>query len=188
MSIFKAQISFPADSALPRDQMSITPHFFGDNAQALANALKTNLIANAQVNIHPFKVKIYDAMQPPPSYPLATAEQTGTPLNSGGAREICLCLSYFSTYNRPRYRGRLFLPLFLVGGSIDLRPTPAQQAAALAFADALTDNLPATHNWVVFSKTNKQSYGVSDIWCDDEWDVQRSRGLRGTSRLTAKVA
>lgn len=187
MSIFKALVAFPSDSMLPRDEMAITPHFFGDNAQALANALKANLIAFPATATRPFKIKVYDAQQPPPSYPLATAEQTGTAPATGIPREITLCLSYFSTYNRPSYRGRLYLPYMLIGGSAGTRPTTAQQQAVLDFAQVLTSNLPASHNWVVYSKKLNKSYGVSDIWCDDEWDIQRSRGLRGTSRLTAKV-
>jgi hypothetical protein len=187
MSIFKAQISFPSDSALPRDEMSITPHFFGDNAQALANALKANLIAYPDTATRPFKIKVYDAQQAPPSYPLATAEQTGTPPATGVPREITLCLSYYSTYNRPSYRGRLYLPYVLIGGSAGTRPTVTQQNAALGFRTVLTTNLPASHNWVVYSKKLNKSFGVSDCWVDDEWDIQRSRGLKGTSRVTAKV-
>jgi hypothetical protein len=188
MSIFKAVISFPMDSALPRDEMAITPHFFGDNAQGLANALKANLIAFPAVGTKPFKVKVYDAVKAPPSYPLAQAEQTGTPTNNTTPREICLCLSYFSTYNRPSYRGRLYLPHVLVGGAQATRPTTVQRDAVIAFADVLAKNLPPSHNWVVYSKKLGQSFGVSDVWVDDEWDVQRSRGLRGTTRTTAKVA
>ena len=45
MAVYRAQISFPADSALPRDEMSITPHYTGDNPGGLANALKANLVA-----------------------------------------------------------------------------------------------------------------------------------------------
>lgn len=187
MSIFKAAISFPADSALPRDELTITPHFFGDNAQALANALKANLIAFPAVATKPFKIKIYDAQKAPPSYPVATAEQTGAAPATGAPREICLCLSYYSTYNRPSYRGRLFLPALLFGGAQGTRPTTAQQNAVIGFRTVLSAGLPASHNWVVYSKTLGQSFGVTDVWCDDEWDVQRSRGLRGTARVTAKT-
>lgn len=185
--IFKAVISFPMDSALPRDEVAITPHYFGDNAGALAAALKANLIAFPAIGARPFKVKIYDAEKAPPSYPLATGEQTGAAPQTGSPREICMCLSYFSTYNRPSYRGRLYLPQTLFGGAQNTRPTPAQQQAVVDFADVLNTNLPPAHNWVVYSRKLKQANGVSDVWCDDEWDVQRSRGLRGTSRVTAKT-
>lgn len=187
MSVFKVAIAFPADSALPRDEMAITPHFSGDNAQALANALKANLIAFPAVATKPFKIKVYDAQKAPPSYPIATAEQTGTAPATGVPRELSLCLSYYSTWNRKSYRGRLYLPYTLIGGAAGTRPTTTQQNAVLAFRTVLTTGLPATHNWVVYSRKLNQANGVSDVWCDDEWDVQRSRGLKGTARVTAKV-
>jgi len=185
--IFKVAMQFPLDTALPRDAVSITPHFFGDNAGALANALKANLIAHPSVATRPFLIKVYDAQKAPPSYPLAIAEQAGTAPASGAPREICLCLSYYSTYNRPSTRGRLYLPHMLVGGSQGTRPTTVQMDAVLDFAQVLTTNLPASHNWIVYSKKTGQSGGVTNIWCDDEWDVQRSRGLRGTTRQEGTV-
>lgn len=186
MSIFRAQISFPTDTALPRDELVITPHYNGDNASALCNALKANLIAYGGVGIKPFKIKVYDALKAPPSYPLATAEQTGTAAVSIGPREVSLCLSYYSTYNRPSYRGRLYLPNWLLGGSCGIRPTVPQRDAALAFHAVLANGLPAQHRFAVYSRKNRESYSVSDFWVDDEWDTVRARGMKGTARVTAK--
>jgi hypothetical protein len=167
--------------------MTITPHYNGDNAQALANALKANLLGYPATSLRPFKIKVYDALKAPPSYPLALAEQTAAPPTTTVPREIALCLSYYSTYNRPSYRGRLYLPAFLVGGSPGLRPTVAQRDEAIAFKAVLAAGLPAQHNWVVYSKKLGQSFGVSNVWVDDEWDTVRSRGLRGTVRTLATV-
>jgi hypothetical protein len=185
--IFKAAISFPVDSTLPRDRETITPHFFGDNAAGLADALKQNLVAYVPVGAKPFIIKVYDATKAPPSYPLAVAEQTGTAPASGAPREVCLCLSYYSSFNRPSYRGRLYLPSLLFGGAQGTRPTTAQQQAVVDFKDVLTQGLPGGTSWVVYSKKMNQSNQVTHVWCDDEWDIQRSRGLRGTSRIEAQV-
>lgn len=182
MTTFRVHIAFPADSALPRDEMQITPHFSGDNAQALANALKANLIAQPIIATKPFKIRVYDATKAPPSYPLAFAEQTGTPVTTSIPRELAICLSYYATVNRPRYRGRLYLPAFMFGTSASLRPTSGQRATALGFAAVFDQNLPSGHNWVVWSKVAQQQNGVSNWWVDDEWDVVRSRGLRSTTR------
>ena len=183
MATFRVHIAFPADSALPRDEFQITPHFAGDNAQALANALKANLIAHPNVTTKPFKIRVYDALKAPPSYPLAFAEQTGTPPNSQIPRELAMCLSYYATVNRPRYRGRLYIPgPFLTTGA-PVRPTTVIQNAALSWAAIFDQNLPSGHNWVVWSKVAQQQNGVSNWWVDDEWDVIRSRGLRSTSRV-----
>ena len=186
--IYRVSISFPCDTSLPRDEITITPHFFGDNPQALANALKTNLIANAQVGAKPFKIRVYDAQKDPPSYPMAEASQTGTPTVSTYPREVALCLSYYSTNNRPRYRGRLYMPGFIISGaSLGLRPVTSQQNNVLNFANVFKNGMPAQHNWVVYSKVNDASYGVTNYWVDDEWDIIRSRGMRGVSRVLGTV-
>lgn len=187
MATYRVQISFPADSALPRDEMSITPHFSGDAPSALADALAQNLITFGSVGAKPFKIKVYDALKAPPSYPLATQEQVGAAPATGVPREITMCLSYYSNFNRPSFRGRLYLPYTLIGGVAGTRPSTAQQQAVLDFSDVLTQGLPAGHRWVVWSKKNHQANDVTHIWCDNEWDTQRSRGMRGDARLTQTV-
>lgn len=186
--ILLAKISFQLDTAFPRDAVTINPCYFGDNAQALADALKTNLMASTSVSTTtPFRVRVYDAQKQPPSYPLAEASNGTGFRTTDMPRELALCLSYFSTYNRPGSRGRLYIPATFVGGALGLRPTVAQQNTALGWHNALSKGLPAQHNMVVYSRLKDQSFGVSDFWVDNEWDVVRSRGLRGDSRVVAKI-
>jgi hypothetical protein len=186
--ICRVALQFPYDSALPRDEVSIHPHFSTPDPDALVAALKANLIAWTVIGAHPFEIKAYDAQKAPPSYPVAQGAQTGTAAASTQPRENALCLSYFSTWNRPRYRGRLYLPGTWVSASPGVRPTGTAMTAAMGFATAvLTKNLPAESNWVVYSRTDNKAYGVTDYWVDDEWDTVRSRGLRSTTRQTAKV-
>lgn len=183
-------MSFQYDSALPKDVITITPHFNGSDPDALAQALKTNLVNYTPTATKPFTIKIYDALKAPPSYPLATASQGGTPAASSCPREIALCLSYYTTYNRPRYRGRLYLPaMWFTGAPSTVRPTTGIQTAVLGFATAvLTKSMPAQTNWVVYSPTERKSMGgVTNVWCDDEWDTIRSRGLEPTTRELATV-
>lgn len=187
MAIYRAQISFAYDSAFPRDRITINPHFFGDNAQALADALKNNIAAHAGVPITEHTIKIYDAEKPPPSYPLATVTAGTGQSTTTGPREIALCLSYYSTWNRKSYRGRLYIPGHWLGGSYALRPSAGQITTALGMRTLFTQNMPAQHNWVVYSPKLKLANGVTHCWVDDEWDVMRSRGLKGTSRQTATV-
>jgi hypothetical protein len=187
MAVYRAQITFPADTALPRDQMSITPHYTGDNASALADWLKASLIAWPTVANRPFKVKVYDAEKAKPNYPLAVSEQTGTVPNTGAPREVCLCLSYFSTFNRKGWRGRLYLPAMLFGGAQTTRPTPAQMQAALDFHQALHSGRPPGVAWVIWSRKERVSRSITNLWVDDEWDIQRSRGMRGTTRVEATI-
>lgn len=186
----RALISFDVDTALPRDKMTISPHYGQvDNPQALADALKTHLIALSQISATvPFTVKVYDAEKAPPSAPLATSQQVGTPKLSLFPREIALCLSYYSTYNRPRYRGRLYIPKAILSGSVGLRPSTIQQNEVLNdWAGALFRNLPPAVNGIVWSRFDKKAYGITNFWVDDEWDTVRSRGMKPTSRVLANA-
>lgn len=188
MTIFKAQCSFQYTSALPRDAIVITPHYFGDSPQALADALKANFLAKTEIGAAtPFTVKIYDAQKAPPSYPLATATNGTGFFGYNPPRELAVCLSYYSTWNRKSYRGRLYLPAMWAGGTLSTRPTTTQQNNILAFKTMVGGGLPAGHNWVVYSRKLGQSFGVNQVWVDDEWDVVRSRGLRGTTRVLGTV-
>lgn len=186
--ILRVQISFQFDTAFPRDAITINPHFFGDDPQAIVDHLKTNLLALPAVGATtPFTIKAYNAQQAPPSYPLATASNLSGFVLSHKPREVALCLSYYSTYNRPSYRGRLYIPGVFISGTFDVRPTATQQADAMKFKDVLSTNMPAGMNWVVYSRRQNKSYGVSNCWVDDEWDTIRSRGMKGTTRILASV-
>lgn len=187
MAVFRVQLNFPFDSTLPRDKVSINPHYNGSDPQQLADALKANLIAYNPVTTAPFDIKVYDAKKAPPSYPLATASQSGTPPASSTPREVAICLSYYAQWNRPRYRGRLYLPAWWFTATVNVRPSGAIMTAALGFANSvLTKTLPAGTFWTVYSGVGGFDAQVTDIWCDDEWDTIRSRGLRATTRQTAK--
>lgn len=186
--IFLAKVSFQLDSAFPRDAVTVSPHYFGDDAQALANALKTNLMANTLLGAAmPFTIKVYNAEKAPPNYPLAQASNGSGSHTTDIPREIALCLSYYSTFNRPSYRGRLFIPAAFLQGAVNLRPTPTQITNCLGFANTFGKGLPTGHNWVVYSKKLAQSFGVSNVWVDDEWDTMRSRGLKSTTRQLATI-
>jgi hypothetical protein len=184
MATYRCTLSFPMDTAFPRDAITITPHYNGSDPQALANALKANLIAFTPVADKPFTIKVYDALKAPPNFPLATASQSGNPPGSTNPREVALCLSYYSTYNRPRFRGRLYLPASWYTAAAQVRPTQAMIDAALTFpAKVLNNAMPSQTNWVVYSPTEGKSQGgVTNWWVDNEWDTVRSRGLKADTR------
>jgi hypothetical protein len=187
VATYRTQISWQFDSAFARDAITINPHFNGDNPGALADALMTNLQGVPAGPTLNFSVKVYDALKPKPNPPLVTRVHGTSFTASTHPREVALCLSYYSTYNQPRYRGRLYIPAQFIGGTLGLRPDTTQMANAMIFRTILTTGLPPAHNWVVYSPTAGKSYGVSNCWVDDEWDIIRSRGLRGTTRQLATV-
>jgi hypothetical protein len=97
-----------------------------------------------------------------------------------------MCLSYYATVNRPRWRGRLYIPASLLSvTSPGLRPTAATISNTLAFRTILTSGLPDGTFLEVWSPTDKNGHGVTQFWVDDEWDIMRSRGLRSTTRQMA---
>lgn len=188
MAIYQAKISFPMDTSIPRDEVTINPCYTGDDPQALANALKTNLIANTMVGAtKPFKIRVYDAQKEPPSYPLAEATSgTGFSLASH-PRELALCLSYYSTVNRPGRRGRVYWPLALIAGATGQRPATSQMTSTMTLGPSLGKSLPTGTAWVVYSRKADASFPITNYWVDDEWDVVRSRGLKGTTRQLGTV-
>jgi hypothetical protein len=126
---------------------------------------------------------VYDANKAAPNYPLATATNGTGSKATTVPRETSLCLSYYSTWNRPTYRGRLYIPAGFLLGPVGLRPTDTQMANCASFAGMLTTGLPQGTNWVVWSRKLKQANGVNHYWVDDEWDTVRSRGMRSTKRV-----
>lgn len=189
MATYRVQVGFQLDSALPRDLVTMNPHYSGDNPQALADAIKANLIANSAVAmLVPFTLKVYDALKAPPSYPLYSTSNGAGFTPSNRPREVSLCLSYYALWNRPTFRGRLYIPAYFLPSSMDVRPTGAQMAAAIAWKTTFGKNLPANHTWGVFSRKTGQLSAISHVWCDDEWDTIRSRGMRGTTRVTETLA
>jgi len=186
MGHYRAQIAFQMDSALPRDAVTINPHYFCDNAQALADQLKANLLAAADVGpTWPFTIKVYDAQKAPPSYPLySTTNGTGFKATTY-PREVAVCLSYYATVNRPRWRGRLYLPGALLTPTLGLRPNATTMNKALSFRTILTSAMPEGTYMEVWSPTAGEGHGVTNWWVDDEWDIVRSRGLKGSTRIVA---
>lgn len=184
MGHYRAQIAFQLDSAMPRDAITINPHYNADNAQALADQLKANLLAAVDIGpTYPFTIKIYDAEKPPPNYPLYTTSNGTGFKDTAYPREMAICLSYYATVNRPRWRGRLYIPVAIIKPSLGLRPTSGDMSKTLAFRTILTSGLPSGAYMEVWSPTERNGHGITNWWVDDEWDIVRSRGLRGTTRV-----
>jgi hypothetical protein len=182
----RAQIGFQYDSTIPRDLMMITPHYSANDATALGDALVANLKLNPQVTTKPFTVNLYNVQATPPSAPLYTGGQSGTPPGSIAPREVALCLSYFGGFNRPTFRGRLYIPATLLTSTAGKAPTGGQMAAAGTFAATLGKNLPSGNYMVVWSRKKQSAAQVTDWWVDNEWDTVRSRGLKADNRITGK--
>jgi hypothetical protein len=181
------QCTWQYDSAAPRDRVMITPHFNDTGAGSDPQGLCDDLL-NELMGITPgsgeVRVTAYDAQGSKPVYPAGTSVANETQVqNTTAARELALCLSYYAGRNIPRRRGRLYLPLAFLGVTgASLRPTmPVAKMPTLA--DAFANLGGVDVDWCVYSRFDNKAYSVTNWWYDDEWDVVRSRGLKGSTRV-----
>lgn len=141
-------------------------------------------------------VKLYRLNDSPPRAPFVVPFTLGPYVGSseGMPREVALCLSYKCvTKPGPRGRGRVYVgPLrhevvthVTVG---EYRPSNTFMGSLLTAGIALR-NLSGTANlpWQVYSKMDsvQHMHTITDLWVDNEFDIQRPRGLRSTSRRTS---
>jgi hypothetical protein len=200
-TIYKVTIGIQTDDNLPRDNMFVTPHVYdveGRTSPAtLATTVATKVVSWLGGSFRG-QVKVYleDFNPGVPHNPLGTADfgTVGSYATSSGPREISLCLSYYAGQNTKRYRGRLYIPHAWIRKAGGLpsdppgtRPTAQTMATALAFGTTVLKPLGGEVgiDWRVASTVDRVSRRVTDYWVDDEWDIIRSRGYRGTTRQTA---
>jgi hypothetical protein len=188
MPILRLQAAVWQDSLEPRDAMVINPHFnvsgaFTDANQLcadLADALVTYYTAEGQI-----RVRSYDAQGTVPVYPNGEAtRQLGLSPASTVNRDVALVLSFYAGENRPRQRGRLYIPCSVTGiAATSARPTTTQQQKVADLVPILANLGGINVQWCVYSRVDDQARQVTNWWVDNAWDSQRRRGLRPTSRL-----
>lgn len=190
-------IGYEAANPATRDRWQNTL-YFRDNAVIApdADALCTDLAA-IYAAAHNFghanriQVKAYDIGTPAPRVPIGE-HTTERGLETGGPREVALCLSFYSDVNQPRRRGRIYVGPW--SGALGTRPTDAAMNEVLALSGSFAGLGGANIDWCVYSPTSSVGGGgpvfhkISTAWVDDEWDVQRRRGLRGTKRFSSDVS
>lgn len=132
-------------------------------------------------------VRAYNMGDPLPR-PLK-AQSTASPSAVSGAcgpREVALCLSFYADRNLKRQRGRLFIGPWHANEMNERPSVPAQNQLAV-LAEGIADLGGVDIDWNVYSPTDNAYRDVTDYWVDNEWDTMRSRGLRGTARVTGTV-
>ncbi len=201
----RAQIITRTSTDIPRDFITNTVHFdtkaFDINAslvtnwESIANDLR-NMFRDTRNYIpagYGVEVKVYDLDQPQPR-PIkhhapwvAYAQASGL----GSPREVALCLSFRGNTSTKRTRGRIYVgPYNTTAGNE--RPTLAMQNNVLALATGLANIGSTNVDWcvrstfpIVAGDMGGTMHEVQASWVDNEYDTVRSRGLRGTSRVTA---
>jgi hypothetical protein len=212
ITVIRAQVTIPMDTAIPADSVVNTFHFLGDPADASAMAqLLLDIRAfytldlstfgaitqymSAAINEVGWRTELYNLADAEPRVPFE--EETWPNISSGfsgvsGPAEISLVLSFqgdpTSGVSQARRRGRLFIgPL---GTLSTARPGANIRAVWAAAGSAFIDITSAT--WVVYSPTLDalgatllaSATEITNGWVDDAWDVQRRRGVSPTMRTT----
>jgi hypothetical protein len=199
MGIHHAQVSLRSPSNLPRDHsvnvytFSGTGSDFDGLAQAMVNAYYQKLAVALSVlgGVNRITCKIYNAQATGPNPPLATKFQDLAPVVNSGPREVAICLSTSGAPALsgrpggllPTERGRTFIGPINSQYCASERPGVTVRNAILELGKAIKLISVPGFLWGAGSSLNE----VSRVWVDDEWDTQRRRGFRPTSRVEASV-
>lgn len=192
MAIYRLVTSVAASSNLSRDRVVITPVVNSTIGPGSPQALADEWAGMfdgwlAQGSVPEIKVQVYDCQKHPHGPALATSIlHPATQWNPSIPREIALCLSFFSDFNVKRRRGRLYIPAFFFATASDMgvRPTSTHRSKVAALAPLLQDLGAVDDDWSVYSGVDDVARKVTHWFVDDEWDIQRRRGLRPTTRTS----
>lgn len=191
MPILRMQCTWQQDSGNPTDGITITPHFKDVNVpftqtdiQNLTNDLATALDVWTGLKSQ-LTVKAYDAQHLPPNYPLATSiKRSGTVPAATVNRDVAVCLSYYATNNRPRSRGRLYIPVSVMAVSPSGAFVPNSTQTTVSNLVPIFTGLGGIDvDWVVFSRRDNTSRPITNWFIDNSWDTQRRRGTKPTGRM-----
>lgn len=201
MPLYKMLVAMYADGGLERDAAVCTPWFNDHGATSDPANLCSQLAdvfvktstgwwkeANTQVRVTAYEHTPGDPTTGPPK--ASVLRNSGAFLPATCTRDQALCLSFYAGENTGRKRGRLYLPVYgrPAAETAGVRPGATIIAAAKALGVALGGIGGLDVDWVVHSKADDASYTVTNIWVDDEWDTQRRRGLKATTRSTQAVS
>jgi hypothetical protein len=196
MALYKVQVAVAADSVLARDKTVNTFHlnqeggiFTSTDGDGLASDV-ADLWGEWYTGTRETIVNIYDARGTAPNFPIGHAEKNvGQAPASTSPREVALCVSFRGERNLPHSRNRMFLGMATAGrGASGAHVPQATMIEAVQFASKIADLGGLDMDWQVYSPTTDAAENVQLVWCDDEWDTMRSRGLRSTTRITAGIS
>jgi len=209
MPLFKFQVTIPTDSAIPKDFVTNTWHFYRtaaapitdyDNVRDMledfyatapsggGSALTTYFAAALG---GPAVVKAYNLADTIPRAPVYESTFTFNPTGTNQLpAEVALVMSFqaprVSGVPQSRRRNRVYLgPWGTNAGQSTGRPDSTVTTQITRAGSDLIDaaNASATWDWVVYSGTTGEYEVVNNGWVDNAWDTQRRRGLAPSSRI-----
>lgn len=193
MALKRLSIAVARDTLFPRDRC-VNTFFLDDDVTSDDEQLIEDAVEMFADNFYGENVeiegKIYNARDPAPNFPNATyVKNAGLSPAATAPREVALCVSFCGSRNVPRERGRLYLGMAHAGRGVSTgRPGVTDQNAAITIGQGIAGLGGVDVDWVVYSRVNDDTTPVETIWCDDEWDTMRSRGMRATSRVQVSTS
>lgn len=206
MPIIRAQVSLESTSGIPADVATNTYHF--DAASGGTGPVATNmldLLEDLYVGVEGTpglistmstlaasgdgQIRLYNLDDPEPRAPYASRDISGTPSSTDTLpTEVALCVSFRgpSASGEPaaRRRGRIYVPWPRIGANDGGRPSEDYiddvEAAFVLFATAADASISV--DWVIWSPTADEAYGIVGGFIDNAWDTQRRRGRSATGR------
>lgn len=113
-----------------------------------------------------------DDAKPRPIKARYTVSVAGTRLTGPG--QVALALSYYADRNLPRQRGRIFVGPWTT--TSDTAQT-SQVNAVMALPPLLAGLGGLNVDWSLWSPTNQTATRINHAWCDNSWDIIRSRKI-----------
>ncbi len=203
MPIYRTQVQIRTADDVPANYATNTWHCIAPDLVELAlweaalttfyNAIDTYFSVLVKSGSTGMYMKHYDLEDPEPRAPVLEGPQSLTPNSGLGLpTEVSLVMSFqaprSSGVPQARRRNRIYIPFLTAAtNTTDSRPSSALINAVDGAAQALLDASGPTSNdwqWVVYSPTDNQIDLVDNGWIDNEWDTQRRRGRKMTSRTT----
>lgn len=196
---YRFAISMPVTDLLPRNRVQNVVHL----EHTIGGLVDTDLEGMCQDIVGMYQAryghadkeiecKAYD-VDAVPNYPRASVVvNPGVFWTAGHPREVALCLS-FAGNNRGnrRERGRIYLaPYLQTTQTVDFeRPNAGLMTWALQFYTEPNASFPdlggVDWKFGVWSRVAQKFTQSQQAWVNDEWDTQRRRGLRETTRQSA---
>jgi hypothetical protein len=187
-------------SGVAEDYATNTLYVTADDPSALALAVaavgarysgfSSNQPSAIVVALGGLEIKTYDMADPKPRQVVSSTSFNLSPVAGDPLpTEVALVLSYraAAASGTPvaRRRGRIYLP-FLTEANSDTtgRPSTTIVNSAVSFGALLlaASVAAATWNWVQHSTVDGTFTAVNAGFVDNEWDTQRRRGRKRTSR------
>lgn len=203
MPIVRVQVRIPASSGVPEDLAINTFHFTAVDTVEGTRALLQDAVHDFYEALDAWKsasmtwqnatFRMYDLDDPEPRVPIdeGTLGLTATGGSQTMPRELAVCVSYHAEFvsgsSAGRRRGRIYFgPLASTASDSSGRVTSTLLTAAVTAGSGLltASNAASDWAWVVWSPTSGQAYPVVGGWVDNEFDVQRRRGMTATVRTS----